>query len=74
MSRRYEFLDGETAQLVTGEAILDIGEDAFSVEEVESGTVALVMGDPYDCAAVLYGTRQGIARTLRDWLELVEHA
>jgi hypothetical protein len=72
MSRHYEFLQSEMAELVVGEDLLVFDEPLFSNDEANGTLVALVIGNPYDAAGVLYGTREEIAATLRQYLELVE--
>jgi hypothetical protein len=73
MSRHYEFLDDEMAELVVGEDLLEVfDEPLFSNDEANGTLVALVIGNPYDAAGVLYGTREEIAATLRRLLTLVE--
>jgi len=73
VSRRYEFLDAAAAVLVTDpEELADVFDGDVFDGYVIDGYVALVIGNPYDCAGVLHGSRQGIAATLRRLLALVE--
>lgn len=69
MSRRYEFLE-DGASLISGEDLLDLNED-WTEADIRDG-FALVLGNPYATAGVLYGTRESIANQLRTWLALVE--
>lgn len=73
MSRRYEFLDQQLAELVTTqEGLRDITEEEG--ETYADDLVFLVIGDPYAAAAVLAGRREDIAADLRRYLRLVELA
>jgi hypothetical protein len=71
MSKRWEFLE-EGAELIVGpdDLLEEFGQETY---DDGVGDVALVMGNPWATAAVLCGTRESIAATLRQWLALVEN-
>lgn len=65
MSKHYEFLDTELMRVaLTGEPF---GEDAEGIYYP-----GIVIGDPYDAAGVIQGTREGLLETLDTMRRLVE--
>lgn len=70
MSKRYEFLE-DGVELLTGDDVRELMEYTDS-HEPAADQVALVLGNPWATAGVLIATREQIAGTLREWLEIVE--
>lgn len=66
MSKHYEFLDDEIIYItLSGDPITD--DDPTPIP-----TPALVIGDPFDAAGVITGTREGLLATLDRLRKLVE--
>ena len=70
MSRHYEFLS-DSAEVIREPVELDT---LFEAWDAPWGTVALVMGDPYDAAGVLTGTPDQIVSHLEALIALVRQA
>jgi hypothetical protein len=68
MSRHYEFLHDDAQLLEEPEQLAE----AFPEWEPADGAAALVIGNPWDAAGVITGTRSEIAARLRAYLALVD--
>lgn len=69
MSPRYEFLEARMIQLVTDRETLSVIDAVHRTWIDDGDAVAVIVGDPSDCAGIVHASRRDMINTLEDLLE-----